>query len=231
MLPKPQPLARLLASLADAREQEAVRVARFLHDDVGQVLSAAGLQLDLLRMDVERDAPETSRRIAECQQLLAGVFERIRLLASELDPSVVSRAGLHAALDRLVGRYRAIAARPVRLLSDSSVRLPLEAAKACHKIAECALDNAVRHSGASRVEILLRPSRNAVVLEVSDDGAGFDLETTRLDPPGLGLLLMDCHAARGGLELSVRTAPGNGTIVRAVFPLQERRPAVNADGP
>src|SRR5262245_12773492 len=81
------------------------KLARKLHDEVAQVLSGAGLQLDVLRMDMEERVPEIVPRIAEIQDLLERVVRNIRDVSYELNPGIVERAGLQPALDLLVGRY------------------------------------------------------------------------------------------------------------------------------
>ena len=212
-----RPLVQILEAVMNAQEQERTRVARLLHDDVGQVLSAVGLQLDVLRMDIDAEAPEIARRISESQKLLERAVDSVRALSYELNPAIVERAGLQVALDRLVGRYRDLSSVSIRMLFDSSVRLPVKAAASLYKIAESALDNAVKHSQGNQVEVFVKPSRNSVLLEVNDNGAGFDPGEVRRNPPGLGLLLMQCHAERAGLKLSINSTPGQGTIVRARY--------------
>ncbi len=208
-------LARKLVEMINAREAESARVATFLHDDVGQVLSAVGLQLDVLRMDLRDKAPEIGERTSEIQTLLGEVVERLRNLSYELNPSIVERAGFQFALDRLIGRYRDQFRGSIRFLFDSSVRLPSATATVFHKIAEHALDNAVRHSGATQIEVLVRPSLRGTSLEVRDNGAGFTPPPASDAPAGLGILLMEHYARQCGLDFSVKSAPGKGTIVKA----------------
>jgi len=209
------PLARVLAAVINAQEQEGARVARLLHDEVGQILSAVGLHLDVLRMDVEEKSPEIAQRIIENQKILEQAVDQVRALSYELNPEIVERAGLQSALDRLVGRYRDISKQPIRLLFDSSIRLPMNTATALYKIAECALDNAIKHSGCKKVEVLVQRRGGGVELRVKDDGEGFEPDSAVSDPGGLGLLLMNCYADQGELELNIKSAAGNGTIVRA----------------
>jgi two-component system vancomycin resistance sensor histidine kinase VraS/NarL family two-component system sensor histidine kinase LiaS len=107
---------------------------------------------------------------------------------------------------------------------DPAARVTGEVADALYRIAEQALDNSVRHACGAPVEILLRPSRAGVVLEIRDEGAGFDVDQARSSSPGLGLILMEYQALRAGLDLSVTSAPGKGTIVKAVFRASEGIP-------
>jgi signal transduction histidine kinase len=210
-------MANLLVSVMNAREQEGARVSRILHDEVGQVLSAIGLQLDLLRMDLHENIEESSKRILEIQKVLEQSVAQVRDLSYELNPAIVERTGLQFALDRLAGRHRKGFAGKIRLLFDSSVRLPVETATALYKIAEQAIDNAVVHSGATRVEVLVRPVKQGVSLEVRDNGRGFSREEEAAVNKGLGLHLMRYHADQAGLRFSVASSQEKGTIVRAIY--------------
>ncbi len=218
-------LAHLLVSVMNAREQEGARVSRILHDEVGQVLSAIGLQLDLLRMDLHDKVADNSKRIAEIQKVLEQSVGQVRDLSYELNPSIVERTGLQFALDRLAGRYRKGFDGKIRLLFDSSVRPPVEMATALYKIAEQAIDNSIRHSGATRVEVLVRPVRQGVSLEVRDNGKGFAVNQETTGNTGLGFHLMRYHSDQAGLRFSVASSPEKGTIVKAIY-----RVAQPADG-
>jgi len=210
-------LAHLLVSVMNAREQEGARVSRILHDEVGQVLSAIGLQLDLLRMDLHDKVADNTKRILEIQKVLEQSVGQVRDLSYELNPSIVERTGLQFALDRLAGRHRKSFNGKIRLLFDSSVRLPVEMATALYKIAEQAIDNAVGHSGATRVEVLVRPVKQGVSLEVRDNGRGFSVDQEITGNTGLGFHLMRYHSAQAGLRFSVASSPEKGTIVKAIY--------------
>jgi signal transduction histidine kinase len=207
--------ALALAALENQRVERA-KLARMLHDEVAQILSGVGLQLDILRMDYEATIPEIVGRTAEIQELLERVVLRIRDLSYDLNPGIVDRAGLQAALDLLVGRYRKIFPGGLRLIYDSSVRIPRGAGAALERIAEEAVANAVQHSGCGQIEILVKATRGGVVLQVRDDGTGFDYERQRKAPGGLGLSMMEYCAAKAGLRLGITGSEGRGSIIRAV---------------
>ena len=186
-------------------------------------MSAVGLHLDVLRMDAESQLPEVARGISETQAILEKAFEQVRSLSHELNPSIVERVGLKTALDRLVERFRRTGDAQISLELDSSVRLPAEAASSVYRIAECALDNAARHSKAKQVEVLVEFRQPAsVVLQVRDDGIGFDIPEASAEPRGLGLLLMKYYAVLGRMVLELRSERGGGTIVRARSDNQDR---------
>lgn len=212
-----QELRNTALNVLATRELERTRFARFLHDEVGQCLSAAGLQLDLLRMDLEDTAPEVPARTAEIQEVLERVMQRVREFSSDLNPATVERAGLYAALDRMVGRVRRDFPGTLRLMADSSVRLDAPAANAFYRIAEQALDNAIRHAGCTQLEVQFKSTRMGPALEIRDNGAGFDAAGVEDGHCGLGMLIMRHCAREAGIELAVSSLRGRGTTVRAVF--------------
>ncbi|MGH9667554.1 MAG: sensor histidine kinase, partial [Bryobacteraceae bacterium] len=191
------------------------RVARVLHDDVGQVLSAVGLQLDVLRLDLQAESPEIAPRTIEIQKLLESLMVRIRQLSHELNPSVVDRAGLQPALERLVRQLQEDFPGTLRLKFDTALRIPRETARNLFKIAECALSNAVSHSDATRVDLVISAQSGQIVQEIRDNGRGFDPRQARPAGIGMGLPLMECYASGGNISLAIDSAAGKGTIVRA----------------
>ena len=205
----------LILRTLQALETDRARFYRLLHDHVGQYLSAAGLQLDLLRMDLADSAFPIAGRTAEIQATLDTVMGLVRDLNHELNPAVAERMGLRAALDRLAGRLRTDFKGNVRLLADATAQPSPEAAAALYRIAQEAAGNAVRHAGCSLIELLLKSLRNGIALEIRDNGHGFEVPEG-LDGTGLGLLAMRYHADRAGIELEIQSAPGSGTVVRAL---------------
>jgi signal transduction histidine kinase len=202
--------------MLQAIETDRAGLFRLLHDRVGQYLSAAGLQLDLLRMDLaESDFPITART-AEIQATLETVMGVVRDLHYQLNPDLAERVGLCAALDRLAGHLRTDFHGNVRVLADSTAQCGPAAAAALYRIAQEAAGDATRRAGCSTIEILLKSMRKGTALEVRDNGQGFDAAESVLQKDGLGLLVMQYHADRAGIELEIDSAPGRGTVVRAV---------------
>jgi len=198
-----------------AQEFERSRMSKFLHDSVGQNLSAAGLYLDLVRMDLTESSPEVCARIAEIQQMLESMMQQVRDFSYELNPAMVERAGLHPALDRLLGRFRSRFHGALRLSCDPSSKIPERYATALYQIAQEAVENAVQHSGCSLIEIAVKSTKSGPVLEVRDNGKGFDPADVLGGRRGLGLLTMEHFAAQAGLEISISSARDDGTVVRA----------------
>jgi signal transduction histidine kinase len=210
-----QELRRTVLSALKAQEFERNMLSKFLHDSVGQNLTALGLQLDLIRMDLETVSPETCGRIAEIQKLLEGMMEEVREYSYALNPSTVERAGLRSALDRLAVRIRERFTGTLRLNVDPSLKLDKTIAVALYQIAQEAVENAVQHSSCSSIEIAVKSSRTGTFLEVRDNGRGFDPADPLGGGRGLGLLSMEHYAAQAGLELAINSTREMGTTVRA----------------
>ena len=213
-----QELRHTVLGALKAQEFERTMVSRFLHDSVGQNLTALGLQLDLIRMDLESLSPDTCRRIGDIQKLLEEMMESVREYSYELNPSTVERAGLRPALDRLAGRIRTRFPGTLRLKVDPSLKLDPELATALYQILQEGVENAVQHSGCSAIEIAVKSTRTGTVLEVRDNGRGFDPADLVSGGRGLGLLSMEHYAAQAGLELTITSTRETGTTVRAATP-------------
>lgn len=210
-------LKRMIVSSINAREVESARISRLLHDEVGQVLSAVGLQMDVLKLDFKAVAPDIVGRIQDIQQMLDHAMREVRSLSYDLNPAVVERVGLHSALDRLVGRFRSVFKGSLRFFFDTKIRPPLEISNVWYKIAELALDNAVQHANAQRIEVHVRATKKSVILEIRDDGSGFSPEDANVQTPGLGLLLIQHYAAQVPIQVVLRSVPGKGTMVRSTW--------------
>jgi signal transduction histidine kinase len=207
----PDGLTARLVQAVGAKQEELERVARVLHEDVGQVLTVTGLHLGILR----QDNPEIGQRIEEIQQLLERAIIDVRQLSYQLNPGMVPRSGLRYALDTLIGRMRDESGINVRLLMDSHVHVPQPVAVAMFEIAEHALRNALQHSAASKIEVVLQPALEHIRLEIRDNGKGFDADTA--SNIGLGFVWMDYKARQVGVALSVDSTPGAGTTVQVMY--------------
>jgi signal transduction histidine kinase len=169
-------------------------------------------------MDLETISPEACGRIGDIQKLLEEMMESVREYSYELNPSTVERAGLRPALDRLVSRIRTRFPGTLRANVDPSLKLDPKLASALYQIMQEAVENAVQHSGCSAIEIAIKSTRTGTVMEVRDNGRGFDPADLVSGRRGLGLLSMEHYAAQAGLELTIASTPETGTKVRAAMP-------------
>jgi signal transduction histidine kinase len=217
VVPQQPALAQMLFAAISEHEAALGRVSRLLHDDVSQVLSAVGLQLDAMRMDFRAAAPEIEERAAEIQNMLEQAIEQLRDISNELNPSVVERAGLQFALDSLAGKVRANFSGTLRLHFDQSTHVPTAIAKTFYKIAECAVENALARPGCTMIEIQVKRARGECVLEVHDNGQLDEKDPVTVP---LGHMLMDYYATQSEVSLKVKGSLEEGTtVVRASYPL------------
>jgi signal transduction histidine kinase len=209
--------SRVLSALG-ARDFERRMVAKFLHDKVGQNLSALGLQLDLVRMDLEFVSPGTASRVTDIQKMLEVMMQEVREYSYELNPAAVERAGLRDALDRLAANIRGRFAGALRINADPSLKLDPQIASALYQIAQEAVENAMQHAACSAIEIAVRSSKAGPVLEVRDNGKGFDPADVLGGRRGLGILSMEHYAAQAGLDFSIRSSRETGAVIRVAAP-------------
>ncbi len=207
----PPELAERLFSVLNQHESTLAMVSRQLHDDVSQVLSAVGLQLDAMRMDFRDNAPGIDQRTVEIQNLLEQAIDQLRDISNELNPSIVERAGLQFALDRLTGKLRGSFSGTLRLNFDSATRVPTALAKTFYKIAECALNESLSRPRCSVINIQVRRSHDEFVLEVNDNGEFKDSDS---GPPSLGRLLMGYYASEGRFALTMKGSDSQGNTLR-----------------
>lgn len=201
---RPAAIARL-AALLHEKESRAAEVARLLHDDVGQTLSAAGFHLHALGGDPEA--------VAQIRQYLEQAFDSVRLASNKLQSNFVERSGLPLAVELLIARIREEHRLPVQLTMKAGRRFPAPVGHAVYRVIELALDNVRQHAGATLAAVRLTADEDGLTAEVQDNGCGFDAARVRAHPPGTGLVLMESYAGNANLHLRIDSAPGQGTIV------------------
>jgi two-component system sensor histidine kinase UhpB len=195
-----------------AQEEERARVARDLHDEVNQSLT--GL---LLRLEAAREAapPELEGELAETKALANQAMSELLSLARQLRPTALDDLGLTAAIEGQVGRLGGEIETGLEVEGNFS-DLGGDAQLVVYRVAQEALSNTARHSGAGQVEVRLhRTQGGGVLLEVSDDGRGFAFDESER---GLGIGGMRERALLIGAELTIESRPGHGTTVRLAVP-------------
>jgi len=202
---------RLLA----AQEEERARLARELHDDLIQRVAMLGQELEQL----EHSLPVNGAgiRLAGIREELHDLAGEIRRLAHRMHPAVLDHLGLSAALVQLVAEFEQLGLRV-----DMDSALPADAvapavSTCLYRVAQEALRNVVRHSGAGRAQLRLRPDGRGVLLEVEDAGRGFDPASSNARA-GLGLTSLSERIRLVQGRLSIRSEPGLGTRISAWAP-------------
>ncbi|MCC6589920.1 MAG: hypothetical protein IT168_24720 [Bryobacterales bacterium] len=209
------PELRLLESVRRAWRQERARVSGLLHDDIGQTLTAVGLELDLLTLDFAGENPPLAERIAAVQKTLEQAFQTVRSLSHEMHPDPVGRFGLIAAVERMAEEARRRWKAELELQVDRFLRLDGAPAAALYDCGREALDNAIRHSGATVIRIGLRRENDQVAFEITDNGCGFNPATV---VPGVGFITIEYYKRLRMVYLRLETNVSHGTSVTLISP-------------
>lgn len=212
-------LRALSRRLLEIQEEERGRLARDLHDDIGQALTALKIQVESLRPaagdEAQRD--RVAQRVEECVETIQSTLERVRQLSLSLRPPQLDDLGLAAALRSHLDRQARVAGLASYFDADESPSdIAPETETACFRVAQEAITNVLRHARARNLWVRLFDSGGRLALSVRDDGLGFDVPSVR----GLGLAGMEERTALAGGTLELRAMPGKGTLVLATFPLE-----------
>jgi two-component system, NarL family, sensor histidine kinase UhpB len=215
-------LRALAARLQAIREEERTRIAREIHDELGQALTA--LKLDLAWLSAKRPKGSSGNsgplRVID-QSITARIDETmqiVRRIASELRPSVLDQLGLEAAIEFLVQDATKRTGIAVTLQADEFPRLPDDVASHAFRIIQEALTNVTRHSQATQVNVSVRRAGGALILGVADNGVGFAPDSMS-GLRSLGLVGMRERALACGGVLMVQGKPGEGTAIVVTIPL------------
>ena len=210
-----------------AQEAERDRIARELHDQIGQSLTVVLLGL---KQVAERAPADVQEELDLVRETARAGLDDVRRVARELRPGALDDLGLLAALSALATDVDVHGGPVVRRTFGAGLpALSKEVELVVYRVAQEALTNAVRHASAQRVELSLLRVGAVVVLEVVDDGRGFDPAATGTG--SVGLLGMTDRAALVGGKVEVASAPGRGTMVRLSVPVQVEAPGAQAGGP
>jgi signal transduction histidine kinase len=206
--------ARLRAEVErNAVASERSRLARDLHDSVTQSLFAASLKAEAVRRRWEPPSEEARRNVEDVERLTRGALAEMRSLLLEMRPQTLADASLGVLLEHLVAAAEGRMLIDVELAVSGTRSLPPDVTVALYRIAQEAINNVERHSGATAAWVRLDASEEAVQLQVGDDGEGFDTGGKR--PGHLGLDIMRERADAAGVRLAVDSASGRGTLVTA----------------
>jgi signal transduction histidine kinase len=207
--------------LVETQEAERRRVARELHDEIGQALTA--IKINLQAVQHSAGASPLAQQLNESAGIVDRALQQVRDLSLNLRPSLLDDLGLIAALRWYVDREAQRADLIPALVVDlKEARLPPELETACFRITQEALTNVVRHAQARRMWVELSQRGAELHLTIRDDGIGFDVGAVwrrRVSAAGLGLQGMQERALILGGKIEIKSAPARGTEVHVWFPL------------
>jgi signal transduction histidine kinase len=198
--------------------EERNRLARELHDAVSQKLFGLVLTAEAASTLLARDADAAGEQVSRLGELAQEALEELRGLIFELRPASLEEEGLAATLRKQVDMLERVHGRAIELRITGATRAAPEVEGEVLRVAQQALDNALRHAGADRIELRLQGRDGRLTVTVADDGAGFDPAAPGLRSRRLGLTSMEERAHALGGTLAVVSRPGEGTTVTLEVP-------------
>jgi PAS domain S-box-containing protein len=211
-------LRALAARLQNIREEESKRLAREIHDQLGQALTALKVDLSFLLSELPGGTGPWSRRTSSIEQLVGQTIQTVREISSQLRPGMLDHLGLAATVEWAVEDFGNRTGIKCRLeLPEEEFVLGSDRATAIYRILQELLTNVARHAAATEVEVQLEKKNHDVVLKVRDNGRGLALEKLSARD-SLGILGMRERALAFGGELVIGSEPGTGTSVRVRIP-------------
>jgi signal transduction histidine kinase len=228
---KEESLQGLLRKTITAQEEERRRISRELHDETSQVLSALMMNIDLLESQIEAQVPAPAAprgRVEAVKALAEEAARNLDKMMLDLRPALLDELGLIAALRWYVAQVSDLWGLPIEFEGERLARLPEHVEVAAFRIVQEAVSNVVHHAQASKASVRVAALPNALRVEVTDDGVGFDVAEagarTRTGE-SVGLMGMRERAELAGGSLNVESARGRGTTVWAEIPLPEQEGA------
>ncbi len=204
-------LARVSWHMLEDQEATARRFSHELHDELGQSLTAVKTNLTAL----ESVAGTSRERFEDCLRLVDEAIGNVRQMSQLLRPTILDDFGLEAGLRWLVDGFRARTGIAVELKSSYSGRLPDETETHLYRIAQEALTNVARHSGAKNVTVKLESRGQAIHLVIHDDGRGLPATT---NGRSMGMIGMRARARSAGGDMTVSSRPGQGVVIEVQVP-------------
>jgi signal transduction histidine kinase len=213
-------LRALAARLHSVREEEWTRIAREIHDELGQALTGLKMDLTWVAKKLLPDQKTLTAKTRSMFDLIDGTIQSVRKIATRLRPEVLDELGLAPAVEWQAREFqkRSGIRCKVALAADASAAFDRERSTAAFRIFQELLTNVARHADATRVDISMRLESGALVLQVEDNGVGID-ESAMSSPKSLGLLGMRERVLPFGGEVEITGAKGQGTRVRVSIPL------------
>jgi signal transduction histidine kinase len=207
----------LTARLQSAREDERIKVAREIHDELGQALTAIKIDVASLVRDMHADEKQ-QRKAESVLRLLDHTIQSVRRIATELRPGVLDNLGLVAAIEWAAEEFQARTETSCKLdVPENEIVIDPERVTAIFRIFQESLTNIARHANASQVDIRLSQDHGDVVLQVRDNGRGIGEEQVTT-AKSLGILGMRERAHLLGGELTISGSAERGTMVRVRIP-------------
>jgi len=217
-------LRLLTGKLMQAQEEERRRLARELHDGLSQQLAMLTVELGMVAKEVPESAPAIHEQLCRLRDRSESLSNDLRRMMHQLHPAVLEHLGLVAALRNHCGEFSENEGIRVRFRVVSELnRVPPETAVCLYRIAQEALRNVSKHSGAREAWVEIDQQGDEILLSIVDQGLGFDSETPKAGKC-LGLISMRERVRLLGGTVKIKSAPGEGTQVNVRVPVQWGKP-------
>jgi len=211
-------MAHLSARLQEVQEEERKFLARELHDEVGQTLTALRMELAPVSSVVQN--PGARDRLRNCQDLAERAVHMVRHISLMLRPSLLDDLGLDAALEWHLNEFSRRSGIQSEYVADEEMPELSDETRTCvYRVAQEALNNCEKYSRATKARLVVRISEVSIMLEISDNGAGFHLTPRGLPARGTGLLGIRERVSRLRGATMIDTTPGGGTRIVVTLPL------------
>lgn len=215
-------LRNFSARLQSLLEEERTRISREIHDELGQSLTALKLDLSLIRRKILSDGlAEESGKVHETELAVSRIIRTVRKIATDLRPGILDELGVVAAIKWMAKNFQNRTGISCKVAVEGTGRISDSArATAIFRIVQEALTNVMRHAAASQVKVSLERKGDTLIVEVRDNGIGIK-EGMIFDSKSLGLVGIRERVLLLGGEASIYGKPGEGTLVRAILPMEE----------
>lgn len=215
-------LRELTMRLTVAQEEERRRLARDLHDDVGQALTIMKMRLRMAQNAIPEPARE---KLDVLGTLIEDTLKTVRALSHELRPPLLDELGWDAALSWLCDSFSQRSGMPVSYASNGEcTRLNSDVEMVAYRVVQEAMTNIARHADAADAAVTATQSPDQLLITIQDSGKGFDMQALqRSGKSGLGLLSMQERVDTVGGEIAITSMPGEGTLITATLPIHHEK--------
>lgn len=211
-------LKELIAALDDMREEEQKRLAREMHDDLGQLLTTMKMDLSDLRQHLPQNSAKLLQRLDHIHDLVNAMITSVRRIIADLPPKMLEDLGLFSALEVMAAHFQERHGMPCRLrLPKREVVFEPKTAIAIYRMIQEALNNVVKHADATRVNLTIDLLDECIALCVADDGKGMAEDAAR-KTGSFGLIGIRERTASLQGEMKIESYPNTGTTIRITIP-------------
>jgi signal transduction histidine kinase len=214
----------LSAHLQNVREEQNAYLAREIHDDVGQLLTALKMNLTHMEQTLteeQADSDKLGNTVRDMERILERTVKKVRKMSTELRPRVIDTEGITEALEGEVEEFEKNFNVNVNFCCNADgVELNQGSSLHVFRIVQESLTNSVRHGGAAKINVEAKTEEGSLAVAVEDDGTGFETDSAEADS-SFGLIGMKERAAQCGGTLDIRSTPGQGTRIEVRVPLHE----------